>query len=308
MKIAIIGSGSMGSLYGGILAENGHDVYFIDVFKEHVDAINEKGLCIEKDGNERYIKNAKAVTDSSTIGIVDLAIVFVKSTITDIAMESNKSILGKDTLVLTLQNGMGNIEQIEKLVDKSRIIVGTSANGASFVEPGKIKHSGHGGTVLGEISGEETSRIKEIHKIFDLEELGNAELSKNVMSLIWEKLIVNCGINPLTALTGLKNGELLENKESEELLEEIALEAIKVANASGIELSFQDASHCKHVARATSGNQSSMLSDVLNHRRTEIMNINGAIVRIGKELGIETPYNKLMTNLILLKEKEYKNS
>ena len=305
MKIAIIGSGAMGSLYGGTLAENGHDVYFIDVFKNHVDAINEKGLSIVKDVEERIIKNGKAVTDSTSIGIVDLAIVFVKSTITDIAIEANKSILGKDTIVLTLQNGLGNIEKINKVVDKSQIIVGTSAIGASFIEPGKVKHSGSGGTVLGEISGEETERIREIHKVLDLEELGNAKLSNNVMSLIWEKLIVNCGINPLTALTNLKNGELLENIESEEILEAIVFEAIKVANASHIKLSFHDANYCKDICRATSENQSSMLSDVLNNRQTEIMNINGAIVRIGEKLGIKTPYNKMLTNLILLKEKNY---
>ena len=306
MKIAIIGSGAMGSLYGGILAENGHEVYFIDVFKEHVDAINSKGLCIVKDGEERYIKNVKAVVESSSIGIVDLAIVFVKSTITDIAVEGNKSILGKDTIVLTLQNGLGNIEKINKAVDISQIVVGTSANGASFMEPGKIKHSGHGGTVLGEISGEKTERIKEIHRIMDLKELGNAKISENVMSLIWEKLIVNCGINPLTALTNLRNGELLENKESEEILENIVDEAIIVARKSNIKLSFDNANYCKEVCRATSGNTSSMLSDVLNNRKTEIMNINGAIVRIGEELGIDTPYNKTFTNLILLKEKAYR--
>ncbi len=306
MKIAIIGSGAMGSLYGGILAENGHDVYFIDVFKDHVDAINEKGLCIVKDNEERFIKNAKAVVDSSSIGVVDLAIVFVKSTITDIAVEGNRSILGKNTIVLTLQNGLGNIEKINKVVDRSQIIVGTSANGASFIEPGKIRHSGHGGTVLGEISGEKTNRIKQIHETMDLEELGNVEISDNVMSLIWEKLIVNCGINPLTALTNMKNGELLENKESEEILEEIVAEAIEVAKKSNIKLSFDNADYCKEVCRATSKNQSSMLSDVLNNRKTEIMNINGAIVRIGEELGVATPYNKVVTNLILLKEKTYK--
>ncbi len=306
MKIAIIGSGAMGSLYGGILAENGHEVYLIDVFKEHVDAINHKGLCIVKNNEERYIRDVKAVVDSSSIGIVDLAIVFVKSTITDIAVKGNKSILGENTVVLTLQNGLGNIEKINKVVDISQIIVGTSANGASFIEPGKIRHSGHGGTVLGEISGEKTKRINEIHKIMDLEELGNAKISENVMSLIWEKLIVNCGINPLSALTNLKNGQLLETRESEEILEHIVAEAIKVSQKSNILLSFNNADYCKEVCRATSENISSMLSDVINNRKTEIMNINGAIVRIGEKLGVDTPYNKIVTNLILLKERSYK--
>jgi 2-dehydropantoate 2-reductase len=305
MKIAIIGSGAMGSLYGGILAENGHEVYLIDVFKEHVDAINHKGLCIVKDNEERYIKNVKAVVDSSSIGIVELAIVFVKSTITDIAVEGNKGILGENTVVLTLQNGLGNIEKINKAVDISQIVVGTSANGASFIEPGKIRHSGHGGTVLGEISGEKTKRISEIHKIMDSDELGNAKISENVMSLIWEKLIVNCGINPLSALTNLKNGQLLETRESEEILENIVAEAIEVSEKSNIQLSFHNADYCKEVCRATKENTSSMLSDVINNRKTEIMNINGAIVRIGEELGVDTPYNKIVTNLILLKERSY---
>ncbi len=306
MKIAIIGSGAMGSLYGGLLAESGQEVYFIDVFKEHVDAINSNGICIVEDDKERYIKNVKAVTDSKDIKEkVDLAIVFVKSTLTDIAVEGNKSIIDDNTTILTLQNGIGNIEKINKFVDKDQIIVGTSANGASFIEPGKIRHSGNGGTVLGEISGELTDRIKGIYEIFNIDSLGGAVLSENVMSLIWEKLIVNCGINPITALTGLKNGELLDYEESLKLMDSVAKEAINVAKASNIALSFDDTSHIKNVAKATAGNTSSMLADVLNKRKSEIMNINGAVVKIGKELNIDVSVNEILTDLILLKEKSY---
>lgn len=306
MKIAIIGAGAMGSLYGGILAETGNDVYFVDVFEEHVNAINDKGLSIITGDEERNIKNVKAVVDSKDIKEkIDLIIVFVKSTLTDIGIKGNKNIISEDTVVLTLQNGMGNIEKINKYVDKDQIIVGTSANGASFVEPGKIRHSGHGGTVLGEIDGRLTDRIKKIHKVFDVEGLGGAELSESVMSLIWEKLIVNCGINPLTALTGLKNGEILENEESLRILENVVEEALEVAKAVGIKLSFEDSSHCKAVAKATAENTSSMLADIENKRRTEIDNINGAVVRIGKKHNIETSVNSMLTDLILLKEKCY---
>lgn len=306
MKIAIIGSGAMGSLYGGALAESGHDVYFIDIYKAHIDAINEKGLCIvDKDG-ERYIKNAKAVTNSQEIGEkVNLAIIFVKSTLTDVGLRDNLSIIDKDTSILTLQNGIGNIEKINNYVDKDQIIVGTSANGASFIEPGKIRHSGNGGTILGEISGQVTSRIKELHKILNLEELGGATISENVMSLIWEKLIVNCGINPITALTGLKNGELLDNQESLDMMDKIAEEAINVAKTLDIKLSFEDSSYIREVAEATRENTSSMLADIQNRRKSEIININGAIVKIGKDRGVDVSLNEILTNLILLKEKTY---
>jgi len=305
MKIAVIGSGAMGSLYGGILAENGNEVYFIDVFKEHIDMINKKGLCIVEKGKERYIKNVKATMDPSEVGIVDLAIVFVKSTITDIAVEQNRAVIGEDTIVLTLQNGIGNIEKINNFVDINQIVAGTSANGASMIEPGKINHAGNGGTVIGEISGQITDRIKRLKELLDLEKLGPCQISDNVMGLIWDKLLVNAGINPLTAVTGFKNGELLKHEESLEILENLVNEGIQVAEALGIKLSHTTPEHCKNVCRATAENISSMLADVMNKRKTEIMNINGSIAREGKRLGIPTPFNEVMTNLVLLKEKSY---
>lgn len=306
MKIAIIGSGAMGSLYGGLLAESGQEVYFVDVFKEHIDKVNKDGLTIIQDDGEKNIDNIKGVVDSKEIDSkMDLVIVFVKSTLTDIAIKGNLSIIGENTSILTLQNGLGNIEKISKYLNEDQIVVGTSANGASFIEPGKIRQAGKGGTVLGEISGEPTDRIKKIHNILNLKELGRAEIADNIMSLIWEKLIVNCGINPLTALTGLKNGELLEDQKSLRIMEEIAMEAINVAKDLDIELSFQDASYIKEVARETANNTSSMLADVQNKRKSEILNINGAIVRIGKERGLDVGVNEILTDLILLKEKTY---
>lgn len=305
MKVGIIGSGAMGSLYGGILAENGNEVHFIDVFEEHVNKINEKGLCIVEDGEERYIKNAQATTDAKTVGKVDLAIIFVKSTITDIAVDQNSAIFDENTIVLTLQNGLGNIEKINTVVDLDQIIAGTSANGASMIEPGKIKHAGNGGTTIGEIDGMITEKVKKLKSLLDVEQLGPCNISDNVMGLIWDKLLVNVGINPLTAITGMKNGQLLENEESLNILEDLVNEGIKVAEASGIKLGFTDSEHCKDVCKATSDNMSSMLADVKNKRKTEIMNINGAIVREGKKLNISTPMNKIITDLILLMEKNY---
>lgn len=305
MKIAIIGSGAMGSLYGGILAEAGNEVHLIDIFEEHINKINEFGLCIVKDGKERYIKNISATKDPNEVGKVDLAIVFVKSTITDIAVKQNSTVLDENTTVLTLQNGLGNIEKINQEIDREQIIAGTSTNGASMIEPGKINHAGNGGTVIGEIDGAITERIKTLEKLLNISELGPAETSDNIMGIIWNKLIINAGINPLTAMTGLKNGEVLENEESLHLLEKLVKEAIEVAKAQNIKLGFNDTEKVKEVCRATAGNTSSMLSDIKNKRKTEIMNINGAIARIGKKYNIETPVNEVFTNLVLLREKTY---
>ncbi|HHX75015.1 MAG TPA: 2-dehydropantoate 2-reductase [Firmicutes bacterium] len=305
MKVAVIGAGAMGSLYGGALAESGHDVYLIDIFEEHVNKINERGLCIIRGDEERIIKDITATTDAREVGPADLAIVFVKSTVTDIGVKSNLDAIGPDTIVLTLQNGLGNIEKIAQFVDKKNIIAGTSSNGATLIEPGTIKQSGAGGTTIGELNGETTDRIKHLAHILNIDSLGPATISNNVMGLIWDKLLVNVGINALTALTDLKNGQLLQYKESIKLLEDLVNEGIKVAAALEIKLTHSTPDYCKEVAKVTGGNVSSMLADVRNRRKTEIENINGAIVEYGRKLGIATPVNEILTNLILLREKSY---
>lgn len=305
MKIAIIGSGAMGSIYGGILAEEGNEVHLIDIFEDHINNINKNGLCLVDSDGERYIKNIYATTDSKSIGVVDLAIVFVKSTITHIGVRENLCVIGKDTIVLTLQNGLGNIKKINEYVDLKQIIVGSSANGGNMIEPGKINHAGNGGTIIGEIDGTETERIKDIKNLLNLSRLGPCSISNNVMGLIWDKLLVNAGVNPLTALTGLRNGQLINHGESLEIMDAIVKEGVQVAKANGIKLSYEDSENCKNVCRATADNISSMLADVINKRKTEIININGIIVDLGKKYDIPTPYNEMMTKLIILKELSY---
>lgn len=306
MKVVIVGAGAMGSIYGGFLAEAGNEVYFLDVFKEHIDNINGDGLWIEGSSGNRYIKGIKATSDPEEVGVVDLAIVFVKSTITDIAINQNKSVIGPETTVLTLQNGLGNIEKLKTIVKESQIIAGTTSHGANLLGPGRVKHAGHGATVIGELDGSVTERIKKIADVFQNAKLDPVSVSNNVMGLIWDKLLVNVGINPVTAITNLKNGEILDYPEILKLSVDAVEEAMKVADALGIKLETPDAvEHFKDVSKVTGENTSSMLSDVLNKRKTEIDNINGAIVREGARLGIETPMNALLTRLVGIKEMQY---
>lgn len=305
MKIAILGAGAMGCLYGGLLAEAGNDVWLIDVWKDHVDAINTQGLHIEGVSGNRTIKNIKATADSKEIGTVDLAVVFVKSTLTDIAISQNKAVVGENTAVLTLQNGLGNIEKIQSVVNKKNIIAGTTAHGSTMLGPGKIKHAGQGATIIGELDGNTTERMKQMKEMFESAKF-ETEVSDNILGLIWDKLLVNVGINALTAITELKNGELIEHEETEWILEQSVKEAMRVANAKGIKLGIEDAvAHTKEVCKATAANRSSMLQDVTNKRKTEIIMINGAIVREGEDYEIDTPINNVLTKLILTKEKSY---
>lgn len=299
MKIVIIGAGAMGCLYGAKLsAVPTNEVYLIDVWKDHIDSINEKGLMMEEGGELIRYDKVKGVSAADQAGTCDLAIVFVKSTLTSTAVKANKAVFGPDTIALTLQNGLGNIDLICAEVGDNNVIAGTTAHGATMLGPGKMRHAGSGKTIIGELDGKSSSRIKEIAAV--LNEAGmDTDISDNVLGLVWDKLLVNVGINALTAITKLKNGELLDHPEIEELLEAAVSEAKAVATAKGITLGYDEpVGHTKGVCAATAANKSSMLQDILNYKQTEIDMINGAIVREGVLAGVETPVNKVLTNLI----------
>lgn len=303
MKIAVLGAGAMGCLYGGLLATNDNEVWLIDIWKQHVDEINKGGLIIKDGDKKRVIKNVKATTNPNKIGVVDLILIFVKSTITDKALRSAKSIIGENTLVLTLQNGLGNIEKIQSVIGENNIIAGTTAHGSTLIEPGKIYHAGKGLTIIGEIDGSSMRRTQSIKELFTLCEIKTV-ITNNVLGVIWDKLLVNLGINAITALTELKNGQLLDFEEAEELLENAVNEGIRVSKAKKITLINENpVKHTKKVCRLTANNKSSMLQDIINKRKTEIEMINGAIVREGKKYDIPTPVNLALTNLIKIKEK-----
>ncbi len=311
MKIAIIGAGAMGCLYGAKLSKNKENqVFLLDVWQEHIDKINDKGLFVETDGEFLTYSNLKASANAEEVGNVDLAIVFVKSTLTGIAVENNKALFGKSdcfeggTVGLTLQNGLGNVDELKKVLGEENVVAGTTAHGATMLEAGSIRHAGKGKTIIGEISGEETDRIKKIAQVLEDSDM-ETDVSKNVLGLIWDKLLVNVGINAIVGIAQVSNGEILEHEELEGLLEKAVTEAKIVAEKKGISLSYANpVAHAKDVCKATSKNKASMLQDLLKGNKTEIDMINGAIVREAKALGLEAPVNYTLTNLIKFLEKQ----
>ena len=302
MKIAIIGAGAMGSLYGGYLSGVEDEVYLVDIWKEHVDAINASGLVIEE--KERQLRlHPKASTKPGDIGQVDLAIVFVKSFLTGKAMEANAALLGRDTVVMSLQNGYGNIDQIAEYVRRENIIAGTTSHGASVLSPGRIRHAGSGDTHIGWVVNSGDGRINGIAELLRRAGFVTA-VEENVMELLWSKLIVNAGINALTAVLGVRNRELLRMDETKDILEMAVLEAVEVAAASGVKFDGPEmVKKVMAVAFATGDNYSSMLQDITNKRKTEIDAINGAIVREGGKHSVRTTVNSVLTNLVRAKEK-----
>lgn len=302
MKIAIIGAGAMGSLFGGRLALAGEEVWLLDVWEEHVRTITEKGLVIAAKDGEATAR-PRATTAPAEVGPADLVIVFVKATATEGAARTAATLLGPNTAVLTLQNGYGNAEAIAAVVGKERVIAGTTAQGATLLGPGRIMHAGGGETHIGEMGGGVTPRLERIAAI--LSSAGIATVcDADVVSLIWGKLVVNVGINALTGITGLRNGELADYGETREVLAMAVNEAVTVADAAGVKLPYPDpVDKVLAVAVATHQNRSSMLQDLSGGRLTEIDAINGAVVREGARLGVATPVNAVLTLLIKALEK-----
>jgi len=296
MKIAMIGAGAMGSLFGTLLAEAGETVTLLDIRKDHVNAINTHGLSIEKGGHTRTVR-IPATTDPEQIGTVDLALVFVKSTHTADAAQTAARLAGETGLVLTLQNGMGNAEILAKALDPARIIAGTTAHGATFLRPGAIRHAGEGETVIGPWTPTGMDQTKAIAGFFNGTGI-TARTVDDVHSVLWAKLFVNIGINAITALTGIKNGQLLDLEQTRWLAREAVDEAVAVARARGIAIQGDPVEKVFRIADTTGLNRSSMGQDVDQRRITEITAINGFIVRTARQAGITVPVNRTLTALI----------
>jgi 2-dehydropantoate 2-reductase len=297
MKIAVMGAGAMGSLFGGLLAEAGEDVTLIEVWKEHVDALNARGLRITGISGERTIE-VNSTTDPGKVGPVDLVIIFVKSYDTAEAARDALPMVSDETVFLSLQNGLGNIDKIAEAAGRKRIIRGVTAQGSTMMGPGEIYHAGQGLTVIGEPDETSTERVERIAKAFKHAGI-HTKISSNIMGALWSKVLVNVGINPLTALTGLRNGELLDHPEIRQVMRRAVEEATMVAQSLGIEMEFDNpVEKVYEVAEATAANRSSMLQDVERGRKTEIDALNGAIVELGRLIGVDTPVNYTLVTAV----------
>ncbi|ATW26294.1 ketopantoate reductase family protein [Candidatus Formimonas warabiya] len=302
MKTIVVGAGAMGSLVGALLAESGNDVILYDIAKEQVDAINEHGLVIEQGDGRRTVK-MKATTDLNRLGTADLLVVLVKSYDTGAAILGVKSCIDAHTKVLTLQNGEGNIDAITKVVPPRQVLAGVTSHGAMLLRPGVIRHNGGARTFIGPVDKGDDSWAKEIAQLLNGAGM-DTRVFLDITGTIWTKLIANAAINPLTAITGLCNGALLEDENLLKLMESILEEGKAVAEAQGIKLFRDDMfEYTKSVCAATRENKSSMLMDVVKGRRTEIDAINGMVAMRGQRYQVPTPVNTCMTRLVRSLEK-----
>jgi 2-dehydropantoate 2-reductase len=295
MNIVVIGAGAIGSLFGALLSKK--NTVVLVGRTPHIHAIQQGGLTIT--GKHRlHVKPCVVVSTKDVALSPELILLTVKSYDTESAIKQAVPLIARETMVLSLQNGLDNIEKIEQFIEKNQILAGVTTHGAFFSKPGRIIHTGSGTTILGELNGKRSKRLKKIVHIFN--EAGiETSATNDIKKEIWIKAIINSSINPLTTFFQCRNGYLLENPLLEHIIESVCKESTRIAYEEGIQLITVDMiKRTKKVIIETAQNYSSMLQSIQQGKKTEIASINGKLVSLGKSHGIITPLNGILCTLI----------
>lgn len=298
MKIAILGSGAIGSFVGSGLLKGGADVWFVDKYKEHVDAINNNGLTVEVK-NQKQVLKAKASDNAAEVGVCDVVIVLVKGLHTRQAIEEYKGLFDDKTFVLTLQNGVGNVEILEEFFVKEKIGYGVMHIASKMVGPGHVSGmlTNHNDMVFRGLNVTSTPpQLAELETIFAKGGM-RAQYSENADKFIWKKMIVNCAVNIPCGLVRVNMGQLFDTDGGLELQQGIIKELIEVANALGVDITQEEAwtYYADENLPAIRNHYPSGTQDIMKKKKTEIEFLNGAVSRIGKKIGIATPINDTIT-------------
>ena len=302
MHILILGAGALGTLFGARLYQNNFRVSLLSKNREHIQKIQNQGLILEEmDGREKLFSLPAYAHPNELPSSPDLVLVLVKSYHTSQAVYGIKDYSHAGTIFLSLQNGIGNLENIEKHTPPENILLGTTAQGATFLEPGKIRHGGAGPTIIGSPRENSLQNSEDIVDIFSQSGLDSKSTS-NILDVVWQKLLVNVGINAITALLEINNGWITEDEEAKELCTQAVEEAAQVATAQGISIPESPAREVLNIASATYQNISSMLQDIQKGKPTEIDAMNGAIAETGEKLNIKTPVNNTLSQLVKSKQ------
>tara|TARA_Y100000746_G_scaffold115621_1_gene98960 strand:+ start:238 stop:1242 length:1005 start_codon:yes stop_codon:yes gene_type:complete len=301
MKYCVVGAGAMGGVYGLGLVAAGHSVTFFDVNEEHVSAINKNGYRLsgvtgDNTFTVRAFSNPDDLANSS-----DVVLFHTHTNGTVDGAKSAATILKADGWAVSLQNGIGNIEELGRVLGASRVVGGISYHSAALEAPGHAVHTNHGKTLLGELDGEPSGRVEALRETL-LHSGFTPEISMDIMGAIWSKFVLNCGINPVCAISGLRAGEVARNVSADEMQTQILEEVMSVVEAKGINLDNDDmVGYVKKLTRMRY-NKPSMQQHMEAGRPTEIDSLNGALVREAKKLGISVPFNEALVFMVKARE------
>ncbi len=295
MRICMLGAGALGATLGGVLAEGGHDVRLVDTWREHVEAINARGLTLRENGVDRTVR-VRAQTGCEGIGPVDLVVVLVKSYHTADAVRAAAPIVGPATVVMSMQNGLGHEEIIAGLVGRERTLAGKTYAGGVLIGPGHTIAGTRGKeSIIGELDGRTTDRATRIAEAFTSAGLPTS-VSDNIVGAIWDKLFINVATGALAGVTGLAYGDLYRVPEIEACALAAVGEAMAVARALGVRISTAAPEEAwRHASAGLPAEfKTSMLQSLEKGLPTEVDFINGSVVRAGERCDIPTPVNRTL--------------
>ena len=305
-KIAVVGAGAMGCLFGGLLAEGGLDVTLVDVLQEHVDRINRDGLRIVGYGGDRSIP-VRATTEPSGLPAVDVLFVQCKAPYTKEAVRRVLHLLRDDSVAISFQNGLGNEENIGEVVGMERVLGGVTAQGAAVEGPGAVRNFGNLPTHIGEMGGGLSERSERIAAALDRAGLQTTAVP-DIRQAIWKKLLANIAISPTSAIANMTIKQVFAVPELRETAFEALDEAVEVARAEGVELNAAETREVIDQIAGPTGtgdNKSSLCVDIINRRPCEIDVISGAVVQLGRKHDIPTPVNKTLVAAVKALESLY---
>ena len=309
MKIAVIGTGAMGSIYAARFSRAGHEVVAIDIWQDHVNYINRNGLFIDGPDGQIIAKNIKASTKFSDLKGCHFYIIATKAMKLEESIKSLKDWINLNSPIITIQNGLGAGDIILRHMPENNIILGVAEGfGASLQKPGHVMHTANKQIRLGSIS--KISREKELQNIFDAWRSAGlkTEIYKNIEQLIWEKLLCNVTLSGPCSIFGCNVNELFNNEEYWNFALNCMQEAYSVGLSMGVPFSFEDpVAYVSDFAIRVGSAKPSMLQDYENKKKTEIDFINGAIPPLGAKSKIPTPFNDHVCKIIREAEREIKS-
>ena len=296
MKIAVLGGGAMGSLFGGYLSRK-NDVVVVDVYQALVDKVNAEGLKIhEPDGSVTHV-HPKMVTTTAGLAPVDLMIVFVKAMFSESAIRTNSALIGPNTYLMTLQNGSGHEDTLKKFVDLEHVVIGTTQHNCAVGDLGEVRHGGSGQTHIGCLTGD-VNRLQAIADAFSVSGL-SCDCDPNVLKLIWAKMFTNVSASVLTGVLQVPLGYIAENANAWATCEKLIREAVAVAAGEGLDFDVDEKiAEVRKVCENSPTGLTSIYADLNKGRKTEVDTISGSVVRASRRNGVPAPTHEAMVNLV----------
>jgi len=296
MRIAVIGAGAMGSIYGGHLSLN-NEVYLVDTNQKVVDHVNEYGLLLQENGEDvRY--TPKATVSTADMEPVDLIILFVKALFSKAALAGNKNLIGENTYVLTLQNGSGHEDILSEFVKEDHIVIGTTEDNGAVLGMGHIRHGGKGRTNVGMLVEDKEGFLPKLKESFD--SCGfDVLIHENIQQLIWDKLFTNVSLSALTGVLQVDMGFIAANAHAWTMTERLVHEAVEVATAMG--LTFDEKAILEKVRKTSEGSPNgctSIRADLRDGRKTEVDTISGSVVRAARKYNVPAPTHEFIVEMV----------